>query len=319
MGPAAKQYGILLMNMGGPSTLDEIGPYLRRVLADPMLVRLPGGDWWQGFFASFVSTRRAKKVRTRYEMIGGGSPLRAETETLASRLAGETGLPVAVAMRYSAPFTLEGIGRLLAQGVQAIVGLPLYPQYSTSTTASSLAELSRCLPEDVPLLSIDDHHLEPGYLGALAEAVTGALRERAGAHVLFTAHSIPESYTASGDPYVGQVQATVAAVAAKAGLDNGWSLAWQSATRMGRWHGPAVLEMVTRLRAQGVTRLVVQPVSFVSENLETLYDLDVVLRQEASGMADFVRLPTPGSAPPYVAGLATLVQNRLIQEEKSNA
>jgi len=319
MGEGKTKYGVVLMNMGGPSTLDDIRPYLRRVLADPMLIRLPGGARWQGVFASLVSSRRAKKVYSRYEMIGGGSPLLVETEKLADQLATETGLPVAVAMRYSAPFTLEAVGQLLAQGVETFVGLPLYPQYSTSTTASSLAELRRCLPDYMTMDTIDDHHLEPGYISALAEAVCEARQTGSGAHVLFTAHSIPMSYTAGGDPYVGQVEATAAAVAAEAGLANRWSLAYQSATRMGRWHGPSAVEHLDTLRKRGISRLVVQPVTFVSENLETLYDLDVVLRQEASDMEDFVRLPAPGSSPHYVAGLAALVKRAIQDKENVDA
>ena len=317
-------YGVVLMNMGGPGRLEEIEPYLRCLLRDRRIVRLPGGFLYQRMFARLVARRRAAKVAGRYAAIGGGSPLLDLTNLQAEALAALLGAPVAVAMRYSAPDTRSAMRTLARQGVGRVVGLPMYPQFSTSTTLSSLDEFHRHLPSGVRPEVIDRHYRSPGYVRALAdalEAALGRLADRSDCHVLFTAHSIPVKYTRSGDPYVEEIRQTVAAVVEEAGLCLPHSLAFQSAVRFGKWHGPGVDEELVRLFEAGVRRLVVHPLSFACDNLETLYDLDIVCRNrcEEMGFEAFVRAAVPGAALPYIDGLAELVRAAVAGGETANA
>jgi len=303
-----------MMNMGGPARLEEIEPYLRRLLQDRRIVRLPGGFLYQWIFARLVAHRRALKVAGRYAAIGGGSPLLDLTNLQAEALAVSLGVPVAVAMRYSAPDTRAAMSSLARRGVSKMVGLSMYPQYSTSTTLSSLDEFHLHLPSGVRSEVIDRHYGNPGFVRVMADnllAALGRLADRADCHVLFTAHSIPVKYTRSGDPYVEEIRQTVAAVVRETGLRLPHSLAFQSAVRFGKWHGPGVDEELVRLSESGVRRLVVHPVSFVCDNLETLYDLDIVCRKrcEEMGFEAFVRVAVPGAAQPYIEALAELVRS----------
>jgi protoporphyrin/coproporphyrin ferrochelatase len=308
-------YGVVLMNMGGPWSLDEIQPYLERVLGDRKLVRLPGGWLYQGLFARLVSRRRARKVVRRYELIGGGSPLLKETEVLAKSLSETLGVPVEIAMRYSTPYAADASRSLQHRAVQKWVGVPLYPQYSTSTSASSVDDFARQVPEGIDFVVLDRHFdnagLHSSLLGGIRDLLAAPERPAKSA-VLFTAHSIPTSYTAAGDPYVAEVEATAAALQRELGDEITTALAFQSAVKFGTWHGPDVEEVLPSLREQGVDGLIVQPLTFVSENLETLYDLDIVLRQTAkeAGFTWFKRGPAPGTNPAYVAGLAKAIARR---------
>jgi protoporphyrin/coproporphyrin ferrochelatase len=323
--------GVVVMNMGGPGSLDDVQPYIQRVLSDPRVVRLPmvgrgnGGRLAQWLFAALVSRRRAGSVRARYASIGGRSPLIDETRELAGRLSGELGAPVEVAMRYSAPSAADAVDALTRGArLRIVVGLSLYPQYSTATTESSLEDLREALPRGVRLVTVDRHSREPGFLDALAaSACAGLGRAGAGAHLLFTAHSVPVAYTEAGDPYVAEVEETVAAVASRlpSSRAGGHSLAFQSAMRFGAWHGPNLDEELDRLVGAGVTQLVVQPVTFASENLETRYDLDIAFERAAAerGIERFIRQPTPGRSPRYVEGMAQQVRAALDREGASGA
>jgi len=316
--------GVVLMNMGGPSSLDEVRDYMRRVLSDGRVVRLPAGKLYQGLFASLVSKRREGRVRERYAAIGGRSPLLDETQHLADSLSDELGAPVSIAMRYSAPFARDAVTELLRGSPRTIVGLPLYPQFSTATTTSSIEDLQRVLPADVRLLVVERHHLEPGFIDALVDSVQAGLERVGGgegSHLLFTAHSIPVAYTRSGDPYVSEVEQTVDAVRRRLPASQSSSLAFQSAMRFGEWHGPSVDEELERLLERGVQRLLVQPVTFVSENLETLYDLDIAFRRaaEARGIERFERLAAPGRSPRYLQGLARQVRTLMEDDGAGHA
>jgi len=312
------------MNMGGPWSLQEIQPYLQRVLGDRHLVRLPGGWFYQWLFARLISRRRARKVVDRYEQIGGGSPLLKETERLAKSLGESLGVPVKIAMRYSTPNARDAARSLQSGAVKKWVGVPLYPQYSTSTSASSLEDFAKQVPSDIDYLVLDRHFDNDGLARALLEGISEAMADPdrpANTAILFTAHSIPTSYTAAGDPYVAEVEATAVALEQALGDGISTALAFQSAVRFGTWHGPSVEELLPTFRAQGVEGLMVQPLTFVSENLETLYDLDIVLRRKAqeAGFTWFKRGPAPGTNPAYVEGLAEAIEERVAAGRNDDA
>lgn len=305
----------LLINMGGPSKLDEVEKYIRTLLSDPDMVRLPGGFFYQNLFAKIVSSRRAQKVKERYELIGGKSPILEETTRIAAKTEEFSESPVFAAMRYTAPSIPFALDKLALGGFEEVVAIPLFPQYSFSTTLSIEKELKRANKRSLNLRIVKNHFDNPRYIEAMTANLLYAMRrENSGLNetrVLFTAHSVPVSYTKNGDPYISQIERTAESIAAEAELTEGWSLAYQSQVGPAKWHGPALEEELARLASIGVKRLVVQPLSFATECLETLYDLDVVFKKQCAqaGIESFVRVPALAEGELYAQALAEIILN----------
>lgn len=304
-----RRIALLLLNMGGPGGIDEVEAYIRRLLSDPLMVQLPVPGRWQARLAAWVAGKRARRVIPRYQAIGGASPVVRETRSIAVTLEKLLEIPVRIAMRYSAPFAPDTISELMSMGIRHIVLLPLYPQFSFTTTDSAIQDIRSHMPADVHLEVIDSHYRLPGLIRAVGDGIRNALSKvppENHVHLLFTAHSIPLKYVRRGDPYVHQVRETVSAVVRALALDIPWTLAFQS--RMGpvKWQGPSLEKALKTIGS--VQTLLVQPLSFVTENLETLYDLDIILKNAARsrGIGTFIRLPAPGAHPLYLDGLAEL-------------
>lgn len=309
--------GVLLTDMGSPASPADLHAFLRALLGDPRILRVPLGAVVRPMLARYIARTRARKVAPRYEAIGGGSPLLAGTRRLAAAVEAVARLPVGVAMRYTEPLLTTALEDLRCRGVVRVVLIPLYPQYSTSTTASTLDDLARHRPPGMEIAVVERHADHAAWLnvmaGLLGEALAGTQPDT---RVLFTAHSIPERFTRDGDPYVSEIEASVWGISALAGLAPGrWSLAYQSAGPVGRWHGPSWEDEVDRVHGEHARALVVQPLSFVSENLETLWDLDIVMRRrcEDLGIA-FTRVPAPGASPGYAALLGDLAMDAARKE-----
>ncbi len=316
-------FGVLLINMGGPADLDGIEDYLFRLLSDPMLVRMPLPLFAQRIWARRIAHIRAGRVRPRYEAIGGSSPLLQHTFEQASALEKTLGIPVEVGMSYSPPFVSDAMQTLAGRGIRRVVALPLYPQYSGSTSGSALADARKCAAAaGVELLEIQSHHNNGGFASALSGMLLEylPLKSEGKTHVLFVAHSLPEKYIRQGDPYQTQLLETMQAVSVA--IPDGVSHSIAYSSRMGpmRWLGPSVEEEIERLASENVETLVVQTLSFVSEHLETLYDLDM----EAAGCArqfgikNFIRVPAVGSHTEYISGLADAVRVTVEKGEAGN-
>ena len=321
-GPVRGRLGVLLMNMGGPGSLDEVRPYLRRLFSDPHMIELPLGRLYQGAFAWVLARARAKTSVERYRLIGGGSPLGEITQRQAAALeAGlvEVGLGarVYVSMRYTNPSSAEVLGRMNEEGVEKVLALPLYPQFSRTTTGSSFQELHRVMGRMRPgftVVRVESWHDAPAFLAALAgrirEGIEGLPADRRdGVHLLFCAHALPRAYADRGDPYLDQVRATVAGVIEKVG-PLPWRLAFQSRLGPVEWVGPSVEEAIDALAREGARAVLAVPVSFVSENLETLYDLDIALRERARdlGIEHFVRVAALNDDPAFIEALCGIVK-----------
>jgi len=320
-------FGLLVFNMGGPRTLDEVRPFLLDVFGDRMVIRFPGGRPLQGIWARLITAARLKKVVGRYEEIGGGSPLVERSETQARAVADRLGgVPVATGMRYGEPSIDGAVARLAEAGCERIVALPLYPHECLATTGTALAAIERALAARGPgaprLVVVRSFFDGPGYVAALADTVRAALaelddEERAGCCVLFSAHGVPVRLAASGDPYIDQVKATVAATVAALGDEIAdWKLSFQSRAGPVRWVEPSTDGTVAELGAAGQRALLVVPVSFVSDHIETLHELDIELKELAlaAGVKRFVRAPAIQEAPAFIDELASQVR-RALQEE----
>jgi ferrochelatase len=307
---------VFLMNLGGPRNLQEVEPYLYDLFSDPLVIDAPLGPF-RKVLAWIISSRRAPSSAEKYQLIGGRSPLVEGTEAQARALAAALGpgFTTHLAMRCGHPNTEEGVREALAAGAERAVSLPLYPQWANATSKSSLLEMRRVWPRDRPLVEVCTWHDHPGYLGAVAGTVRDAIAGlpeplRASPLVVFSAHGIPLSQVRKGDPYPGYVEASCRGVAGRLGLAS-WQLTYQSKIGPARWLGPDTVEWIeANVRGRA---LVTVPIAFVSEHLETLYDLDILSRDAAAkgGAAAYARAAAVGTRPDFIAALADLVHDAL--------
>lgn len=317
-----KPTGVLLLNLGGPTSLDEIRPFLMRLFSDSEIIKLP----FQKVTAGFLASRRSRKVAGRYEHLGGGSPLVKLTEKQGQDLEEElshSGLfRVFVGMRYWHPLIEEAVNDILSAGVEHLVVLPLFPQYSKTTTGSCLKELRRTLggrQDKLKLTIIESWYEHDGYIEALREKVAEGIErfapeKRDEVQVIFSAHSIPQSVAASGDPYPDQLQATIDKLLERLPPVS-WRLTFQSRSGPVRWLGPSTDTAVRELAAQGHKQVLMVPISFVSDHVETLYEMDVLYKDLADevGLERFERSPSLNSAVKFISALAEIVKKHLEQ------
>ena len=318
--------GVLLLNLGGPEQLEDVRPFLFNLFSDPEIIRLPL-PWLQKPLAWFISTLRASKSQENYRQIGGGSPLRKITEAQAEALeqnlaAGGQPAQIYIGMRYWHPFTEEAIARLKRDRVSQLVILPLYPQFSISTSGSSFRVLEEMWTEDPTLQQIEytlipswyDH---PGYLEAMADLISQELAkfdEPARVHLFFSAHGVPQSYVdEAGDPYQREIEECTRAIVKTLNRSNDYTLAYQSRVGPVEWLKPYTEDALQELGAQGVKDLLVVPISFVSEHIETLQEIDIEYREiaEAAGIENFQRVPALNTHPLFIDALAQLVVKSL--------
>lgn len=306
---------IILFNLGGPDSLEAVQPFLRNLFGDPAIIGLP--TWLRLPLASYIARRRTPKARGIYEKIGGGSPILGQTEAQARALEEALGPEHEwrgyVCMRYWHPMTEAVVRSVKRFAPDGIVLLPLYPQFSTTTTASSFAAWKKAATFKVPTVEIESYPTEPGFIRASVELLKQGLDEIGDRprRVLFSAHGLPEKIVKRGDPYQRQVEETAAAIAEHlGGVD--WSVCYQSRVGPLKWIGPSTDAEIKRAGNDGCA-VALYPLSFVSEHSETLVELDIEYRHlaEASGVPKYVRIPTVGTHPHFIHGLANLVRAAL--------
>jgi ferrochelatase len=308
---------VVLMNLGGPDTLGAVQPFLFNLFSDPAIIRLP--PFLRLPLARLISGRRARVARDIYARLGGRSPLLANTEAQARALEAVLGPEhrCFVAMRYWHPTSADTARDVADWAPDEIVCLPLYPQFSTTTTASSMAAWRTAAAHqgiDRLVRVICCYPSDKGFVEAVAGLIRPALDRAAGHHnpprLLLTAHGLPKKIVRAGDPYPDQVEATAAGVIAaleRPGTD--WQVCYQSRVGPLEWIGPATDDEIRRAGGDRVP-LVVAPISFVSEHSETLVELDLDYRHlaEASGVPAYHRVPTVGTEPGFIRSLASLVR-----------
>ncbi len=302
---------VVLLNLGGPRSLEEVPRFLKSMLGDPEVVDLP---WPLRFpISHLVAALRTKKARARYERIGGKSPVVPSTIRMAAALEEALGqkYTVRAAFRHSEPSIRQVLTKLADTGVRELFALPVFPQFAGSTTGSCLGELRKAARAlGLEFISFQSYPDTPKYI----EALTADLPELNpdGTHVIFCAHGLPERHIVKGDPYVAHVTRTAQAAAARLPSGVPWSVAYQSRLGPGRWTEPELTNEIDRLGRQGTQTLCVVPVSFANENLETLYDLDIVAAESAkrAGISRFIRLPAVGEHPAFIDELAGFVRGR---------
>jgi ferrochelatase len=304
---------IILFNLGGPDSLETVRPFLRNLFGDPAILRLPA--LIRRPLASFLASRRAPKARAIYAKIGGSSPILGQTETqaraLEEALGGEHEWRGYVCMRYWHPMTAAVVRSVERFAPDRIVLLPLYPQFSTTTTASSFKAWNDAATFKVSTTTIDSYPTEPGFIAASVELVKQGLVDAGTVpkRVLFSAHGLPERVIKAGDPYQAQVEQTAKAIAGQLG-EIDWAICYQSRVGPLKWIGPSTDTEIRRAAADRVA-VVIYPLAFVSEHSETLVELDIDYRHlaEKVGIPTYIRVPTVGTHPLFIQGLARLVRD----------
>lgn len=278
---------VVLLNLGGPDSLDAVEPFLFNLFNDPEIINFPLSFLFRKRLARLISSKRAPSVQKQYEKIGGKSPIveltRRQAEMLESNLRGNgIDARVHIAMRYWKPFTEDVIAEIERDGADQIVLLPLYPQFSKATTGSSFKEWERLTAgsplRDVPTFRIDDYFDFGPYLDAVIGRVNECFERfpeesREEVHLLFSAHGTPMKLVREGDPYSGQICETVSAVKARGGWANDHTLCFQSKVGPQKWLTPSTPDVIGELAANGVKKMLVVPIAFVSDHLETLFEL----------------------------------------------
>ncbi len=316
-----RRVGVVLFQLGGPDTPAAIEPFLYNLFCDPDIIDFPFARIGRKALAKLISTTRARKVQHHYESIGGASPIRRFTELQARALEAELtaqGLDARcfVAMRYWHPFTCEAIQQLEAAQCNEVVLLPLYPQYSSTTTGSSLNEWQRHFSLDLPAHTVDCFYRHPIYLDAMVEKIDEALSRFAfpgRAEIVFSAHGVPVSVVAKGDPYQAQIEETVRLLMERGGWSNHHRLCYQSKVGASKWLQPSLRQTLRDLAALQVREVCVVPVAFVSDHVETLGEIDHEAREEAHrlGFTQFEMSAGLNDSPKFIAALGQLVVGAL--------
>lgn len=318
--------GVLLLNLGGPDQLNEVGPFLFNLFSDPEIIRIPFTRL-QKPLAWFISTRRTKTSQENYRQIGGGSPLRRITEAQAQALQ-EKLLSMGqeaqtyVGMRYWHPFTEEAIASIKRDSIEQLIILPLYPQFSISTSGSSFRLLQRIWLEDPKLKQIEytvipSWYKQLNYLQAMAALIAQELAQfddPDSVHIFFSAHGVPRSYVEeAGDPYQQEIEDCTNLIMQTLHRPNQHTLAYQSRVGPVEWLQPYTEDAIQELGAQGIKDLLVVPISFVSEHIETLQEIDIEYREiaEQAGIHNFRRVPALNNHPLFIEALADLVVEAL--------
>ncbi|XP_062099193.1 ferrochelatase-2, chloroplastic [Humulus lupulus] len=326
-----EKVGVLLLNLGGPETLNDVQPFLYNLFADPDIIRLPRlFRFLQRPLAQLISVLRAPKSKEGYAAIGGGSPLRKITDEQANALkmaleAMEISANVYVGMRYWYPFTEEAIQQIKRDRITRLVVLPLYPQFSISTTGSSIRVLQNLFRKDahlskLPVAVIKSWYQREGYVKSMADLISKELEtfsEPSEVMIFFSAHGVPVSYVENaGDPYKDQMEECIFLIMQELkarGIDNKHTLAYQSRVGPVQWLKPYTDEVLVELGQSGVKSLLAVPVSFVSEHIETLEEIDMEYKELAleSGIKNWGRVPALGCKSSFITDLAEAVVEAL--------
>jgi len=311
--------GVLLLNLGGPDSLEAVEPFLENLFRDPFLIRIP---FLKGplrrWFARAVARRRAPHVRQLYSEIGGRSPIGPITEAQARKLEEELGAGFRCYVAFAAwtPYVREAVARARADGCTRLVGVSLFPQWCSATTESVFFDLRKAVGGSLPVAEVDRYPEDADYLDSLASTVHEALRrfpEPGRAHVLFSAHGIPMSLVRRGDPYEREIRATVEGVRQRLPRGQPWSLSFQSKVGPVKWLEPATADHLPALAKAGIREVLVVPVAFVSDHIETLHEQRILLAgiAKAAGIERYEVANAINDCRLYARALARLVRQTL--------
>jgi protoporphyrin/coproporphyrin ferrochelatase len=310
------QIAVVLFQLGGPDSQRAVEPFLYNLFCDPDIINFPGSFLARRPLAKLISTTRARVIRKKYAQIGGGSPIRRLTEQQARAL--ETALRphvtarTIVAMRYWHPGTEEAIVTLNRTPFDELVLLPLYPQYSLATTGSSLKEWNRLYKPKVPVHLVDHFFDHPDYVAAMVDRINGVLDQLPQpdeVQLVFSAHGLPVAFVEKGDPYPQHIEATVRLIRELGAWSNPHVVCYQSKVGPQKWLQPSLTGTIEKMANEGIRRMLLIPISFLTEHIETLHEINIEAREEAEslGVTDFHMMPALNDSPLLIRALADLV------------
>jgi len=311
-----RKLAVVLFQLGGPENLAAVEPFLYNLFCDPDIITFPASFLARKPLAKLISTTRSKKVGQHYAEIGGGSPIQRltleQSRALEAALRPHADARCIVAMRYWHPDTREAIAALQSAPFDDLVLLPLYPHYSFATTGSSLKEWNRLYKSKSPAHLINNFHDDPGYIAAIVQrmnSVLATLPDPEGVHLVFSAHGLPLVLVEKGDPYPKQIEATMNLVLQAGAWKNRSTLCFQSKVGPQKWLQPSLTATIEDLAHAGVKRMLVIPVAFLTDHIETLHEINIEARAEAAvlGVTDFHLMPALNDSPLLINALARLV------------
>jgi ferrochelatase len=312
-----KKIGVLLLNMGGPEKQQDVRPFLYNLFSDRQIIRL-GPALLQKPIAAMIARRRAPVSMENYQKIGGGSPLTRITaeqaQALEQSLADEGVFLVRSCMRYWHPFADAVLQEMVDAGVSELVALPLYPHYCRATTGSSFSDLRQQntkLGLNLPIREIRSWPAEPEYINALVARIREGLAlfadiKQEAVQLVYSAHSLPKKFIEQGDPYVDEIKHTIAAIEKQ--LDRQGKLCFQSRSGPVEWLEPSTPDMLKQLAGQGCKNILMVPIAFVSDHIETIYEIDMLYKDQAAELG--MRLESTrglNDDPQFIKALQTLV------------
>jgi ferrochelatase len=324
-----EKIGVLLLNLGGPDSLKAIKPFLYNLFSDREIIKL-GPKFSQKPLARIISILRSKKTKRIYSLIGGKSPilditlaqakaleelLNKPTFTSPNSNRGDKGIfKVYVGMRYWHPFIDEVVPEIKKNGVKKLIALSMYPQFSNATIGSSLTELKRVISQyPIEVFSITSWFNHPLYIESLVDVIKRGIESfdsELNIHVLFSAHNLPESLIKEGDPYVEQVKGTIKEITKR--LNINWSLSFQSKSGLVKWLKPTTDKMLEQLSIEGYKNILIVPISFVSDHIETLYEIDILYKNRAKKLGIVLRrTDSLNTNPLFIEALKDIVLNGL--------
>jgi len=310
---ADQKIAVVLLNLGGPERIEDVRPFLYNLFSDRLIIRL-GPSFMQKPLAWWIAKTRAPKSQEYYRQIGGGSPLNRITgeqcKALEQLLNGNTGnFRVVMAMRYWRPYAKEILANLAAQGVTRLVALTLYPHYSIATTGSSLRDLQEVMAEmaePFDLVEIASWPDQKEYIDCLVQRIQAGLQQKEKTEVVYSAHSLPVKFIEEGDPYLEHLKRTIQAVENKTGAKG--HLCFQSRSGPVEWLSPSTPDTIKELAQKGCQRILMVPISFVSDHVETLCEIDIQYKELAvSHGIELIRTPSLNVDPLFIASLKELV------------
>jgi ferrochelatase len=315
--------GVILLNLGGPDSLEAVKPFLYNLFSDRDIIRL-GPRVIQKPLAWIIASMRASKTKDNYSLIGGSSPILDITIAQAKKLeenlkSGGKQIRTYVGMRYWGPSIGEAVERALNDGLKELIVLPLFPQYSSATTGSCFKEMKRNINPHRKKLRvnfIESWQTHPLYIEAIAQTIREGLRNFEGDKgqdvlILFSAHSLPQKVIDEGDPYVDQINSTVNSVVKKLKIKS-WKLSFQSRSGPVRWIGPETNDTIDSVSKEGVKKILMVPISFVSDHIETLYEMDILYKKQAEKLGVILlRAPSLNTSTKFIEALADIVKNKI--------
>ncbi len=322
-----EKIGVVLLNLGGPDSLEAVEPFLYNLFVDPDIINFPGSFLFREWLAKLISSKRHPKIQEQYKQIGGKSPLKdftlGQAKLLEQKLKEKFPAKVYAAMRYWHPFTEETLDALEKDNIKKVILLPLYPQYSKATTESSVKEWKKQLdsrgnPAKIEWTLIESYYDFPPYIDAFVERVNQGLEKfpdekRNQVDILFSAHGTPMKLVKEGDPYSDQIKKTVAAVVKQGNFAQPHHLCYQSKVGPQKWLKPSTPEKIEELARKGVKNMLIVPIAFASDHLETLFEVGIEFRHMAknAGVEQFEVTEGLNYSDKFISALSQLVFQKL--------